>query len=278
MKTNYLFLLFAAGCLWFQSCDKDNDNPNPGNERVQQTFHSLYPGAERIDWERSGSYYVADFRYQNNDRSAWFDANGTWLMTETDYTLVRLPEAVRSALLTGDYANWQIEEIDLYERPDTEDIYVIEVEQGGQELDLIYASDGTLLKALTHTDDDPGHFLPQSVPTEVQTFISSQYPGAQIVDTDQEVGHYEVDIRHENFFKEVYFNASWEWTMTQWEVRPSALPNAVLQTVAQNAGSSYVIDDADYVVTPTGSWYLIEIDRPMGDIKLKITAEGQLIS
>lgn len=277
MKTNYLILLFAAGCLWFQSCDKDDNNPNPGNDLVQQSFHTLYPGAERIDWERSGSYYVADFRYQNNDLSAWFDASGTWLMTETELTLIRLPEAVRSALLTGDYANWQIDEIDLYERPDTEDIYVIEVEQGGQELDLIYAPDGTLLKTLNNTGDNPGHFLPQSIPTEVQTFVSTQYPGAQIIDIEQEIGHYEVDILHENRFKEIYFNASWEWTMTQWEVRPSELPAVVQQTLEQNVGSNYVIDEADYVSTPTGNWYLIEIDRLIGDLQLKITAEGQLI-
>ena len=277
MNTKYLFLLAAAGSLWFQSCDKDDYDSDPKNDLVQQSFLTRYANAERVDWDRSGSYYVADFRYQNSERSAWFDAQGNWWMTETDLTLMTLPDAVRQAFLNSAYASWRVEEVNLYERPDTENIYVIELEQGKQEAELIYTIDGMLVNTLANSGKNPDHFLLQTLPTAVQTFIDSQYPGAKIVDTEQEMGRYEVDIRHDNQIKELFFNSDWSWIRTQWDIRPSLLPDSVLAALTQQVGNSYRIDDVDYVTTPTAIWYQIEIERFNGDLQLKITPEGQLI-
>ena len=118
-------MLLAVGGLWLQSCDKDDENRTAGNELVQQAFEAKYPGATGVDWERSGSYYVAEFQYRNSERAAWFDAQGTWFMTETELAFAALPQAVQTAFLAGQYTGWLIEDVDLYERPDLEDIDVI---------------------------------------------------------------------------------------------------------------------------------------------------------
>lgn len=270
-------MLLAVGGLWFQSCDKDDENRTAGNEFVQQAFEAKYPGATGVDWGRSGGYYVAEFQYRNSEREAWFDARGTWLMTETELAFAALPQAVRTAFLAGPYTGWPIEDVDLYERPDLEDIYVIEVEQANQEVDLVYMADGTLLKTLVDTGNDPGHYLPVTLPASAKEYIAAEFPGALIVDTDLDEGLYEVEILHASRLKEVWFNSAWNWVRTQWEVAPLELPQAVTAAIEQAVGSSYLIDEADYVHTAGGDWYLIEIEQGSNELLLTITPDGRLM-
>ena len=39
---------------------------------------------------------------------------------------------------------------------------------------------------------------------------------------------------------------------------------------------SWKIDDAEYVDTPSGSWYVIELEKGDSEIKIRITPEGAI--
>lgn len=277
MKAKYVIFIMALGTLLLQACLKDNDNSHAGNDFVQQAFDARYPGAEHVEWERSGPYYVADFKYQGSELSAWFDGSGAWRLTGTELSFAGLPQPVQAAFQAGEYSGWQVEDADLYERPDLEDIYVIGVEQASQELDLVYTAAGILVKTIADPSQSSGQFLPVSVPASAREFIASQYAGALIVDADRDDGVNEVYILHDGRIKTVYFSSAWAWQRTEWEVAVSELPAAVTDAVTAQVGSGYLITEADYVHSGQGDWYLLQVQQGTDEYLLTITPDGQIM-
>ena len=61
------------------------------------------------------------------------------------------------------------------------------------------------------------------------------------------------------------------------DVYPSELPQVVKDYVAANHADRY-IDDADWVETPEGNYYLLELDREgQAEIYLRITEDGVVL-
>lgn len=146
MKLKLYFILLALlGAVTLQSCDNDDDL-NTVSPALQKALAEKYPGATRIEWEVEAGYYVADFLDNNSETSAWFAADGTWHMTETDILYNALPEAVKTSFQQGEYSTWRIDDVDKIERPDAETVYILEVEKGNQELYLRYSPAGVIQK------------------------------------------------------------------------------------------------------------------------------------
>ncbi len=278
MKLKKYFLLMALAVVGFQSCDDDDNNIAPVPEALKEAFAQKYPSVNNKRWETRGHYYVADFNSQMQDASAWFTADGTWQMTETDITYSTLPAAVKTAFESGEYAAWQVDDIDRLERLNREMVYVIEVELREQEMDLYYSADGVLIKSVVDVDDDSSHYLPVTLPDAVKQFVENRYPGAVVAEVEREKGYLEVDILHERIGKEVIFGADNSWMSTSWDVASNTLPDAVKQAVAtapQWAG--YHIDDAEFFESPNGEFYLLELEKGESEVEVKVTAEGVIV-
>lgn len=278
----------ATGC----SDDEDGRPPvtNPVSAEVQASFAEQFPGARDVEWEVRGTYAVADFSYADSlsggwvSSTAWYNqTDGTWLMSEYDLRFERLPEAVKTAFQQSEYAGWHVDDVDLIRRDGVTLLYVVEVEQGGQEMDLYYAEDGVLVKALADTDGrhDYSDLIPATPTGSVQEFIQSRYPGARIVEIDADDGLTEVElIDADHVLREAVFNRSGEWLYTQTEVRRADLPATV--TDAWNASeyaaaNGYRLDDIDYYETASdGNYYRLELESRYGDVKLKVTPDGDL--
>lgn len=278
----------ATGC----SDDEDGRPPvtNPVSAEVQASFAEQFPGARDVEWEVRGTYAVADFSYADSQSggrvssTAWYSqTDGTWLMSEYDLRFERLPEAVKTAFQQSEYAGWHVDDVDLIRRDGVTLLYVVEVEQGGQEMDLYYAEDGVLVKALADTDGrhDYSDLIPATPTGSVQEFIQSRYPGARIVEIDADDGLTEVElIDADHVLREAVFNRSGEWLYTQTEVRRADLPATV--TDAWNASeyaaaNGYRLDDIDYYETASdGNYYRLELESRYGDVKLKVTPDGDL--
>lgn len=149
-KFFYYLCVLVSGVVFLNSCDSDDDDIRLSDvpETVLVTIGEMYPDMSAVEWERNRGYYVAEFWYQGVERHAWFSGNGAWHMTETDLgrSLANLPEPVQNAFLATQYATWEVDDIDMYERPDIT-FYLIEVEANGQrDRDLYFSADGTLLK------------------------------------------------------------------------------------------------------------------------------------
>lgn len=129
------------------SCSDDHYAPNAD---VKSTFKAMYPKATFVEWETELGYVKAEFRADGKEKDAWFEANGAWVMTETDLRVKDLPAAITKAISESDYANWKIDDVDYLEYADQTNIYVVDVEKKGQsDVELFYSPDGTLIKIET---------------------------------------------------------------------------------------------------------------------------------
>lgn len=280
MKLKMYFLLLAMGAftLTMQSCDDDEDGITVPTE-LANALAEKYPEVKNAKWETKGTYYVADFYKDNYETSAWFTPEGVWQMTETDIPYNALPAAVKSAFESSKYADWHVDDVDKLERKGMETVYVIEVEQGKQEYDLYYTEEGILANEKVDTDDDDnsGNYLPTDLSSNIKKFISDKYPDARIVEIETEKnGMIEVDIVHQNMGKDVLFKADGSWVSTSWDVRVSELPQAA-QSAVNAKYPNYRIDDVEYVETPDGDYYLVEVERGEAEVKVKVTAEGVIL-
>lgn len=136
MKTKFILGLMAicAGAA-LASCSNDDDDIDPSDvpSSVKTEFSQMFPGATGLEWEKYGPYYVASFYQSVNECDAWFESDGDWLMTETDYddSVASLPLLMQSAFGETAYANWFVDDVTLYVKP-AESFCQIEVEAPGQ--------------------------------------------------------------------------------------------------------------------------------------------------
>lgn len=274
-----LAALVALGAM--TACDDDNDDRSVDvPSAVKEAFGGMFPGAARVEWSDRGGYLVAQFQNAGTGTQAWFAADGNWRMTEEDLTYVQLPAAVKTAFETGDYAAWQVDDVDKLLREGLETVYVLEVEQGEAEYELFYSELGILLRAVPDADgdDDNGDMLPSELPAAVTDFIRQHYPQARIVDAEREKGRIEVEIIDGRTPREVLFSQAGEWISTCTEVRPGDVPAAVSDALRTSEYASWEVDDVDHYDSPDGEWYEFDLEEPRTDreMKLRVRPDGTI--
>lgn len=163
MNRNYIsvllvlqfFLLFPAVCL-----------AGTPPAAVAAAFKSRYPQATGTAWSEEDGYCCANFADQGFDTRAWFDRQGKWVMTQTDFISAdRLPPAVYNAFAAGSYSNGVVDNVTRVVFPRWEPIWVIQIGKDNVNIQyqLFYEPDGTLLKSrnVTYLHDllGPSTFL-----------------------------------------------------------------------------------------------------------------------
>ncbi len=126
----------------------------------------------------------------------------------------------------------------------------------------------------------PGPMQPSDLPQDTRSFVDSYYPNARITDIDYERGVYEVDIIDNGVERELYFSSDGTWLRTTTDLRLSDVPQVVLDAVQTTEYAAWQLEDADFVQTPDGEWYLLELEERTGrerEIRLKITAQGEIL-
>ena len=275
MKAKLSVLALAmCGMFAFTSCDNDDDNYLP-DQTITKAFDEKYPNAGKVEWETKSGYEVAEFHVSGNETEAWFDNKGNWVMTKTEINFGLLPEPVRLSLNSGQYKDWNKKDFDKLERSNAATVYVIEVEQGEQEFDLYYTENGTLLKAVPD-DDNNNNFQPVLIPQAITDAINEMYPGATILEFDQEKNGFDVDILHNNIYKDVYFNSSNEWLFTEWDIMVTEIPVAVMNAYKASDYKDYRLEDVELIQKPAGTFYVLELEKGDNDVKMTISAEGNI--
>ena len=284
-----LFITAMCICLMtLAGCNKATADSQI-NEKARVELSQRYPDAVNVKWTTKNGYYVAKFNKvatrsigSEFDFSVWFNRAGQWCMTESEILYDALPEAVKVAFQSSEYATWKVDDIDKLERQGMETFYVIEAETRSgnieKEVDLYYSESGALIKTVVDIDSDYDYedYLPADIQSELSKFVAQKYPGAVIMDTEFDDGEFEVEIVHEGRGKDVYFRKDYDWLRTEWDIRKNELPAAVLAQL--NASyPSWKIDDAEYVETPSGDWYKIELEKGDSEVKIRITAAGVIL-
>ena len=285
-----VFLLAALSLCLFQSCDNDDNEPVPGyvSAETKAAFDEKYPAAKDVEWETRNAYLIVHLFWKiwkNTRKNHWFRqlmrfADGIMNdMTETDIPFAQLPDAVKTAFQQGEYSTWKVDDVDMIERRDVETVYVIETEQGNSEVDLYYSPDGILVKTVLDAGGNDGYedFIPSQPSSSVDAYVKEHYPSARILDIDREKGVTEVEILDGTVCRELLFDDGGAWMQTKTELRITALPDAVMAAIKASQYATYRIDDADFIETLTGEWYLVELESGKQEVKLRIDATGKIL-
>ena len=224
MKLKMYFIMLALGLFSFamQSCD-DDDEDAPVSEQLEKAFTNEF-GNVAHNWSTRGTNHVASFNQDNTEKEAWFDANGVWLMTETDIAYDALPAPVKQAFeALTQYEGWKRDDVDMLERKGMEKVYVIEIEKGKEELNLFFDVNGNLLKEVADKDDDSFNYLPSELPATVAQLLNEKYAGYKLleVEVDPVSKLLEVDVLLQSAKLEVCFDvtASYAWVSTSQDVQ-----------------------------------------------------------
>lgn len=287
MKMKLLMPSFVllAGLFAMTGCKDDLGPAFEPADKVAEAFVRMFPKAINVQWMSKNGYEVAYFS-QNAQATtarqdkAWYTAGGDWRLTEMEITRSQLPAPVETAFSLSEYASWKVDDIDQVERPGFSVVYQIEVELEGQtDMELYYAEDGLLIKAVPDDDGSDDVNEPIEIPSQIAAYLSANHPRAQIMGFDKEEMRYEVLIVEDGLVKGVLFDLSYQWLMTMAQVRYEVLPEAVKMAYQ---GSEYYglweVDQCVMVSRKDGSViYVIEIEQNDVERQLRYTSEGMLL-
>ena len=109
-------------------------------------FKAAHPAAREVKWEKEAGNYEASFQQEQGETSLVFLPTGQLLETETEIPVGQLPEAVR-AKLARQYGGYKVTEAAKIVAAATgAATYEAEVQNGPEEMDLVFDGDGQLVK------------------------------------------------------------------------------------------------------------------------------------
>ncbi len=120
-------------------------------------------------------------------------------------------------------------------------------------------------------------FGPNQVNLNVREFIENKYSDSRIIEAEKLNGILTVDIIHDGRQKDVVFNKKYEWLYTEWDLKFTEIPEAVLDAVTQSEYGSYSLDGADYVEEPTREYYRVELEKGNKEIRVAVSEQGDIL-
>jgi hypothetical protein len=130
----------------------------------------------------------------------------------------------------------------------------------------------TLLSCEKYDDGKPSK--------DVRSEFNKMYPGARDVEWEPEFGNWVVSFETGKVPNvkehEAWYDVSGNWLRTETDVRESDLPKAVRDALeASEYASPYLkIDDIDFVETPDGDFYQVDVEVAGVEISLDVTTDG----
>ena len=128
-----MFALISLGIVLTTSCNDDDEDvaANKVKTEVMTAFQEMYPNVNAM-WEVERGMYKAEFYSNGCEVEAWYQMDGTWVMTVADR-------------VKTDYPDRYIDDCDLVEKP-TEKYYQLELDkQGAADIYVKISENGDIL-------------------------------------------------------------------------------------------------------------------------------------
>lgn len=117
---------------------------------------------------------------------------------------------------------------------------------------------------------------------DVRTQFKDMYPDARDVEWEAERGLWQVSFETGTppavKEHEAWYDANGNWIRTETDILASELPQSVKDAIAASEYASAVIlhDDIEYVTTPAGDYYSLELMYNGVKIRLNVTEGGEV--
>lgn len=268
---------------------------------VYEDFQKDFPEATSVEWSVSEGYAVATFtaaetRSHAGKTSVWYalkDAKKK-MMCRT-IASGALPEAVRTAFQSSEYAAWNLEEtatlLTRYAAGTVETIYALEAREASgnaarSEVTLYYTASGVLVKLTAEVLYDEDYrdlerdfrdWLPQAPSDRVASFINQTYPQASYlyIYTGHEVTKVKILDGHQA--RLLLFDAAGNWISSQTGLHANELPEAVLTAFRANYADCRIDDAKECLTAAEGDYYLLTIKDVEGEKhEIRIQKDGTL--
>lgn len=141
MKTIYKFFTIVLFFIAF-NCNQSANSQAP--EAVKKSFQEKYPGENDPDWHTDAhGNFESHFKIDGVKYRADFNADGSWIETETSIDKDDLPKAIKEKIknnFDGDIT--EIEKVDHHLKGI---FYDVEFKQKGKNKDIEFKSNGTII-------------------------------------------------------------------------------------------------------------------------------------
>lgn len=118
------------------------------NTAVVDKFNELFPEAVVKKWDNKKDHKIqVQFVDNEQEKRAYFAANGTWLYMERDIELTNIPVEIIQEFNNSQWATWKIEKAEEVISPDHPVLFILKVRREDYKMYLHYRPDGTLLNA-----------------------------------------------------------------------------------------------------------------------------------
>lgn len=146
-------LMIATAFALGMSAHAQNNKPITVPEPVKTAFIKQFPKAEGTAWEmESKTEYEAEFKMGGMKYSAVYSAEGKWMETEHKIKTEALPAAVQK-MIASTYADHKVKGAEMAETPDGT-VYEVDMEKGEHEMEVVFNTDGKVLKSKVEEDKD----------------------------------------------------------------------------------------------------------------------------
>lgn len=102
---------------------------------ILNTFKKAYPDVQKIDWEKKGEVYNAEFEIGRRDHEIWIDSEGSIIRHKEELRASELPESVSKAIMEN-HPGSRIDEVDKFTEGN-QTYYKVELKNAGVENTIV---------------------------------------------------------------------------------------------------------------------------------------------
>lgn len=227
----------------------------------------------------------------NDEIELVFDTENNLLYIATEIRTSNLPTAVTDSI-AANFPNYFLDdEADELTMADGSTRYEVELEGSQNDLEVLFAADGTLICQEVDMDDDDNDGDDSnddnnvdSLPTSITDYITLNYPNYSIDEAEYDMTCdstmvIEVEIESGNSELELTFDMSGNFLYASVEINSMSLPAAVSNSITTNfSGYTLEDDEAEELTMADGSKrYEVELESTQNDLEVLFVADGTVI-
>ncbi len=150
MKTKIANWFIYACCLFIGfACNGKTQQQDTKTEKTTETVFSefiqkQYPNAQIMTIEKEVNGTEANIKDNGIEKEVYFDNNKQWVSTSWEIKADQIPVAIMDGLLSSAYAEYDLKDITLIERPDGI-FYVFDLSDNDNNVQVVYNSDAQVV-------------------------------------------------------------------------------------------------------------------------------------
>lgn len=122
---------------------EEPENGNMADKTIKDFIQEKYPNTFIVEFEYEDGMIKVEIIHENKEKDIYFNGAKKWVISKWDLLRNELPEIVNS-IINSKYPNYKLDDVEYVQTP-SEEYYLVELEQGEQEIKLRINKNGNIL-------------------------------------------------------------------------------------------------------------------------------------